>query len=376
MTNIASVIKQTGSKVRFCVDDVAPAPKRLPIRNANLRLEECFEKPLLAFSHDGTSLVVHNHQIHPLAQAVHAAFSDHRPLVLTPDAVWITLAQGFAQHVNNHAETLRSRFVSHQGKEKLVVELFDIPTSLQQWNQSIQQWTLLIRDRVGAGLYRLLECNFSTTTPISHTVSHIVMMDTFQKYFDYELCCVCGIPEITLEGTVEDWKSIYTRVQYMTQYELGWWTDRILPICQEFIEAASGQPSLEFWQAIYKPKEVYGGEVITGWLADLFPYLKDYETQIPSVENPILSINRGDLTIEDGISPCSLPLGLSQVPVKLKTPDGEGYHLALVGGFIGVFQTEAGSLQPEIGWAVLEQHGDGFTRLLKKLNRSRLQSHR
>lgn len=372
MGSTASVIEQTVSKVRFCVDDVELAQQRLPVRNAKLRLEECFGKPLLAFSHDGISSIVQSHHTHPLAQAVHAAFSDHRPLLLTPDIVWITLAQGFAQHINNHAETLRSRFVAHQGKKRLVVESFEIPTSLQQWNESIQQWTLLIRDHVGADLYRLLECNFSTTTPITHTASHVVMMDTFQAYFEYELSCVCGIPEITLEGTVEDWKSIYTRVQWMTQYELGWWTNRILPICQEFIETASGKPSLEFWQAIYKPKEVYGGDVITGWLADLFPYLKHHITQATSVKNPILSIDHANIRIENGISPRSLPLGLSQVPCKLKTSNGENYSLALVGGFIGVSQTKDGSLHPEIGWAVLEKEDDRFTELLDKIEQEHI----
>ncbi|WP_442935794.1 DUF4419 domain-containing protein [Nostoc sp.] len=57
----------------------------------------------------------------------------------------------------------------------------------------------------------MLECNFSTTTPITHTASHVVMMNAFQKYFDYVMYCVCGIPEITLLGTVEDWQSISDR---------------------------------------------------------------------------------------------------------------------------------------------------------------------
>ncbi|HBE18174.1 MAG TPA: hypothetical protein DEG17_01220 [Cyanobacteria bacterium UBA11149] len=374
MNSIASVIEQTVSKVRFCVDAVEPAKENLPVRNLKFQLNRFFEKQLLAFSHDEESLVIHRHRIHPLAQAVHTAFSEHRPLLLTPDIVWITLAQGFAQHINNHSETLRSQFVSHQGKKKLVVEISKVPTSLQQWNELIQQWTLLIRDCVGANLYSLIECNFSTTTPITYTASHIVMMDTFQKYFDYEMLCVCGIPEITLEGTVEDWKRIYDRVQYMTQYKLGWWTDRILPICQEFIKTAAGKPSLEFWQAIYKPKKVYGGELITGWLADLFPYLQNDRTQVSSIKNPILSIDRVNLTVQDGISPSSLPLGLSQVSVAINK-DGEVYYLELVGGFIGIFQTEDGSLQPEIGWAVLEQDNDLFTKMLEKLNRNTSHSH-
>src|SRR4051794_34389837 len=48
-----------------------------------------------------------------LAMAVHDAFYGHFPLVLTPDAVWFTLAQGFALHVNQNVELLRERFVQH-----------------------------------------------------------------------------------------------------------------------------------------------------------------------------------------------------------------------------------------------------------------------
>src|SRR5262245_50441118 len=36
-------------------------------------------------------------------RAVHAAYALHYPLVLTPDAVWLSIAQGFAAHVNVNA---------------------------------------------------------------------------------------------------------------------------------------------------------------------------------------------------------------------------------------------------------------------------------
>jgi hypothetical protein len=114
---------------------------------------------------------------------VHTAFSEHRPLQLTPDIIWLTLAQGFAQHVNNNAEVLRSRFVKHQGKQMLTVVVDGLPAQPQQWAEPIQNWCLQIRDQVGADLYRLLECNFSTTTPVTRTASHVVMMDTFRQYF-------------------------------------------------------------------------------------------------------------------------------------------------------------------------------------------------
>ncbi len=48
-----------------------------------------------------------------------SAFSEHRPLLLTPDTIWMTIAQGFAQHINNNAERLRYQFVDGSSKTEL-----------------------------------------------------------------------------------------------------------------------------------------------------------------------------------------------------------------------------------------------------------------
>eukprot|EP01050_Picozoa_sp_SAG11_P018076 SAG11_NODE_2680_length_3104_cov_1.455241_2_plen_105_part_00 len=37
------------------------------------------------------------------AKAVHAAFYGHHPLVLSPDVIWLTIAQGLANHVDQNA---------------------------------------------------------------------------------------------------------------------------------------------------------------------------------------------------------------------------------------------------------------------------------
>ncbi|OUL25765.1 DUF4419 domain-containing protein [Nostoc sp. 106C] len=385
MSVLAPILEQTAGKIRFGVDDVKSAQERLPTKNAKFQLEKQLGKPLLAFSHDDTFEVIPDQGIHPLALAVHAAFSEHRPLLLTPDIIWITLAQGFAQHINNHAETLRSRLVRHQGKEKLIVGTQQINSEPQHWSETVQKWALQIRDRVGADLYRLLECNFSTTTPITQTASHVVMMNAFQQYFDYAVSCVCGIPEITLLGTVEDWQSICDRVQMMAKYDLEWWTARLLPICREFVETASGKPSLEFWRCIYKPEPVYGAELITGWLTDLFPYLRDLSslTKAASVRNWILEIDRCELPnassseawfeqVIRGISAERLPLGISQAPFELITPDEKEYSLELLAGFIGVHQdSEQQTLQPEIGW-ILRERSDRFAQLLDNIQQQHL----
>lgn len=375
MVTIAPVLHRSTSKIRFCVDSVTPCLESLPLQSAKLKFEQRYKKTLLAFSHSDSFEVLEDGGIHPLAAAVHYAFSEHRPLLLSPDIIWMVLAQGFAQHINNCAEELRSSFVRHSGKQVLQVRVNQL-SEPHHWATAIEEWSLQIRDFVGADLYRLMECNFSTSTPITRTASHIVMMDAFQQYFDYQCSCICGIPNITFLGTVEDWQSIRERVELMGQYELYWWTERVLPICEEFIQTAAGNPNQEFWKSIYKPQAIYGGEVITGWLAHLFPYLQNELTQrasipvktLPDIRNQILDIELEELNVEDGISPRSLPPGLSRTELVLETLTSQPKRIELVAGFIGIRQhPDTGILEPEIGWAVRE--GNAFSSLLDVLQK-------
>jgi hypothetical protein len=254
--------------------------------------------------------------------------------------------------------------VSHKGKIELKAKSETVEIAQVDWTKAIEQWSGAIKGHVGEELHDLMICDFTTTTAAVRTASQVVMMDAFQQYFDYHLMCVCGIPSITLQGSVEDWTRIRGRIEVMEGYHLDWWTDRLKPLCDGFIETAKGVPSKSFWHHIYKPKEVYGGKVITGWLADMFPYIKDPITRAPTVRNPILETPRHELRVEHGIAPSTLPTGLSCVPVFIHDP--EIRKLGLVAGFLGVVQdTNTGSLRPEIGWAVVE--GDEVSRLLEKL---------
>src|SRR5689334_13050421 len=52
---------------------------------------------------------------HGFVAAVHHAFAGHYPLVVSPDDVWLCLAQGLALHLDVNAEALRGQLVRHQG---------------------------------------------------------------------------------------------------------------------------------------------------------------------------------------------------------------------------------------------------------------------
>ena len=65
-----------------------------------------------------------------------------------------------------------------------------------------------IHKNVGDDIHALLTPEFSTTGPVERAAAQVVLMDTFKEYFESMVMSSCGIPEITLEGTTEDWKKL------------------------------------------------------------------------------------------------------------------------------------------------------------------------
>src|SRR5579885_1546412 len=58
---------------------------------------------------------------HNLLATVNTAYDNHLPLVFSPDHIWLLIAQGLSQHINNNAEELRHQFVNFEGKLKIIV---------------------------------------------------------------------------------------------------------------------------------------------------------------------------------------------------------------------------------------------------------------
>jgi hypothetical protein len=134
---------------RFAVDPVSAATKPLPTEKAKVSVERLLGTPVEACDSYSAN-VVRQPGFHSLIAAAHLAYQHHYPLVLTPDAVWLTLAQGLANHVNLHAERLRPLFVRHQGKP--TVGLFGGGPLSRRRQSSGESTTLLpARGTGGAG---------------------------------------------------------------------------------------------------------------------------------------------------------------------------------------------------------------------------------
>ncbi len=321
--------------------------------------------------------------VHPLIEAVHLAFSGHRPLILSPDTIWMTIVQGFSQHVLKNAERLRGHIVMHEGVKELKVRTY-LPI---HWPVVIDEFSIAMKKNSDPILHETLLCEFSTTTSDMKTAYEVALMNAYQRYFKYVMECICGIPEITLEGTPDDWQRMRERIEVLATYDLGWWTRRVAPILDNFIATANGEPDLAFWQAIYKPREVYSSELATGWIADLFPYLHVIDEEVLQEKllggsqldpdeltrllesasyvwrrNHIFDTERINWlpTADAGVPLGSFPLGLSEAPVKIICEDDTTMDVKLLGGFLGIAQRPDNALSPMISWAVVEAESNNI----------------
>ena len=300
---------------------------------------------------------------HGLLSAMLLAFYDHFPLRLSPDQIWITLARGFALHVNENAEQLRHKFVSHSGKEKLSVTRMDFaPGEANPWPEVFDEFNEQLVERTG-GLADLVQADFSTTGPVERAVSNLMAMETFKAYFDYIMYAGCGIPSVTLTGTPEDWQKLRTRAQQFADYGLGHWVEALDPILAAFEQAKAGEADTEFWQSMFRYHSGSGPAVMTGWANVLFPYFKGEADRL--YPNPYLKDWKDRLVIDEqqhwrerwddpqGVGIAEIPSCFTSVPLTVFW-GAEETPMRLVGGLLGVIQEEDTlTVEPECGWAVI-----------------------
>ncbi|MFC5004986.1 DUF4419 domain-containing protein [Dactylosporangium cerinum] len=339
--------------VTFPVDAVIPAGERLPVRPLGGLFPDA-----LAIGGDPDLPMLAPDGVHPLLSAVARAFADHRPLVLSPDAVWLTIAQGVAQHVRLHAEELRPRLVRHAGRKRLTVNADEVPRDAAGWAYMSEMFAKLLAAEIDDA--DLFECDFSTSTQVDRMAGRVVLLEAYSPYFSFWFVASCGIPSVTLTGTVEDWRRIRARVDALDGFGLQTWCRSLAPIADEFVRAAEGAPDREFWQRIYNPVDAYGGEVITGWIARCYPYLTVTATdrpnpllQLPIGEPRGVTVRPGDLYSGPGVRSDLVPATLSRVAVTVNDRvAGDNRVVALHGGLVGVAQDADGALRPVAGWYV------------------------
>jgi len=291
---------------------------------------------------------------HPFVAAVDAAFRLHLPLALSPDHLWLLVAQGFSRIVNQDPEGMRAGFVRHEGTIPLEVRRDDFVAGSRtnDWPAVFAEFSRQIRDHIGEANHADLVPDFTTTGPVERAASEIVLMEAMQSYFEYRMMTLCGIPEVRLEGTREDWWKLAACTDRLgSRHGCTWWTDHLTPWLERVAACAGGADDPELWRSIYKVENRSGGPYATGWITQCFPYLQaggDGATERNRyLGRPVLG--RGE---HGGVTMDEWPGGLSRAPFEWRY-FAQVRSMAFVAGFTHMTQDAATSaVRPAIGWAV------------------------
>jgi len=359
-SSLSQIIKKEKNKISFSVSNVTVAKNLLRDTSYKSALEMRLDTKIESFALAEKDMNLVPTHIHAFVAALHIAFAQHRPMVISPDMIWLMICQGAAIHIDKNQDSLRNKLVDFKGKKEIVIRRDDFVKGSENndWTSIFPQFSEAIQKYLKDSLYQMFVPQFTTTELKEKCAFEIAFMDAMSSYFDYTMESFCGIPQISLEGSAEDWKWIADNSKNLEKIGMKKWNDNLQPILDEFVKASKGDIDTMFWQSIYKYASISGGDELTGWIIKFFPYiLKNNEI----VENSLMEANG---FVYHGLLGSEFPLGISKVDLKWLYYS-QTYPMRLLSGFIGIGQDSINkALRPEISWAII-QFNNNRKRLIK-----------
>ncbi|MFY7826231.1 MAG: DUF4419 domain-containing protein [Flectobacillus sp.] len=348
--------------VTFQVDEVKLANEPLKTFSADHTFGLAIGNELLFYPEEHKDYLLVPSQENGFVSTLQYCYDQHRPLVLSPDAIWMTICQGVSYHINENYNSLKGKLFKKNKPEILSIRNDSLEFGAKHWNIFINDISNKTRIYTRQDYYNFFVGDYSTTTPVIKTAYQISLLNAYKKGFDYIAETGCGIPSITITGTKEDWEKILEKIQLLNQLGLEDWHRELAPIIEEFKQASQGKIHHEFWKNIYKNATEYNGFYISGWMIKLFPYIKlmeessqknsngDIITKEVLKRNPFL---QDDFYLKSTLTTDNFPSGILKVPVSWENYNKKtSTKLQLCSGFFGISQYQDKALEPLISWAV------------------------
>ena len=290
------------------------------------------------------------------------AYAGHYSVILSPDAIWTLISQGFCHHISLNTEKLKDKIVNHEGKMEIsVISEYDLYSPHMDWDTLLNGFEIQIAENTKGNIADIMRADFSTTGNTERITSQVTLMSAVKSYFDFAaIHTICGIPTITIEGTPDDWRKIIKKVESLRDYDLGWWVDDLKPILQEFVNASEGNVNKDFWQNIVKkdrPESMKNGAgcgvkdatKFDGWFLKFMPFDKDGRTPDTVV------YGRNDMLPSVVSAPFTYIVKDATGNIISKTP------MEIMSGFVGIDVNEnTYTMRPHIGWMVSEKNNKGI----------------
>ena len=92
----------------------------------------------------------------------------------------------------------------------------------------------------------------------------------------------CDKSSITLEGSIEDWEKIKSKLEFLSNNAMKWWTKHLIPIIENIIKTKKyfqkhnniNSELVKFWKGMIRLKgkgNLYEPHMINGWIVKFIP---------------------------------------------------------------------------------------------------------
>ena len=127
--SLSAQTKKTASPIgqRFDVDQVELPGIRLNEMKAQDAFENELGKEILFFPSELIDQTVVPGWGNCFVATIHKSFDEHRPLTLSPDVIWLAIAQGVSIHINENFDELESFIFKAQKPDEIRVRNDRLP---------------------------------------------------------------------------------------------------------------------------------------------------------------------------------------------------------------------------------------------------------
>ena len=162
--------------------------------------------------------------------------------------------------------SVRSFFVNHEGKKRLTVAVEGSIYGVD-YESFFKQMSGQIKANINKPDFTdAIESDFSSSTPVQKIVNNIMLMYSFQKYFEYEMFLMCGIPGVIMEGSEEDWKNMIEKLEKIEailqpieeQLKLADWFKSCKTVLENLLDTFKGNPNQDWWARIMTIEKEFG----------------------------------------------------------------------------------------------------------------------
>ena len=323
-------------------------------------MENIIPKNVLSYSFDKNKSLAFIRKNIPVLNGFYTAHTNHYPIRIKPDDIWLLIVQAFSHHVNINSEELRKMFVNFDGKKELVVK-YNVSYLEEVDAKLLEDFSVQINKQMkkylGENLLNILTPNFTTTNDESLIICKISIMGAFKKYFDYSMNLVgCGVPYLILEGSADDYKKIKEKALELKKYKFDWYIDKIMPHIDKMIEAKEGKVDVDYFKNMIQSKEEteyepglsgmdghhYKVDHLSGWFLNFFAYIGDGEGGYKQFKLNHLKVKDFE----------KFPSQMLIIPFKIVDRNKKEHLMKYRVGFIGCDQNEKNEVFPVTGWIV------------------------